>query len=220
MSTPPEPTPAPAPGAPPAPTPPAPPAVPPVPGPTPPAPTAPGTAPEPVDLAAEVEKWKALSRQNEQRAKDNADAAKRLADIEDAAKTDAQRLADQAKASDERAAAATKLATSATVQALAAGTFEDAEDAVGARDWSTYVKDGVIDKEAIKAELAAVLAAKPHWAKATGPRVPRPDPSQGPRPGAPVGGDLDTQIAEAKAKADWKTVLRLENSKLANVKTT
>ncbi|WP_333770938.1 hypothetical protein, partial [Streptomyces sp. IBSBF 2435] len=196
----------------PAPTPPAPGAIPPVPG-TPP-------VPEATDMAAEVEKWKALSRQNEQRAKDNAAAAQKLQEIEDAAKTEAQRLADRATAADERAAAATKLATSATVQALAATSFEDAEDAVGARDWSAYVKDGVIDTESIKTELAAVLAAKPHWAKATGPRQPRPDPSQGARPGGPVGGDLNTQIAEAKAKGDWKTVLRLENSKLANVKTT
>ncbi|WNI16621.1 hypothetical protein [Actinacidiphila sp. ITFR-21] len=210
MSTPPEPTPAPVPV-------PVPPAVPPAPVPA--VPPVPATEPEPVDLQAEVDKWKALSRQNEQRAKDNAAAAARLAEIEDAAKTDAQRLTDQLKAADDRATAATRLATSSTVQALAAAGFEDAEDAVGARDWSKFVTDGVIDTEGIKAELTALLAAKPHWAKATGPRLPRPDPSQGPRPGA-LPGDLTAQIAEAKAKGDWKKVVSLENSKLANVKTT
>lgn len=215
MATPPEPTPTPAPPGPgPAPTGPAP-----APGPTPPAPPAPAAPPEPVDLAAEVEKWKALSRQNEQRAKENSAAATRLQEIEDAAKTETQRLTDQLQAEKDRATAATRLATSASVQALAAATFEDPEDAVGARDWSTYVKDGVIDTEAIKTELAAILTAKAHWARATGPRLPRPDPSQGPRPGGQPG-DLAAQIAEAQAKGDWKTVLKLENSKLANVKPT
>lgn len=66
------------------------------------------TGTEPVkDLAyyqAESDKWKALSRQNEDKAKANAAAAKRLADIEEAQKTEAQKLAD-AKAAAEKAAA-------------------------------------------------------------------------------------------------------------------
>jgi hypothetical protein len=43
---------------------------------------------------AEVEKWKALSRKHEAQAKDNAGAAARLKEIEDAAKSETQRLTD------------------------------------------------------------------------------------------------------------------------------
>lgn len=47
------------------------------------------------DLAAELDKWKALARKQEARAKENAEAAKKLAEIEDAEKTESQRLAEQ-----------------------------------------------------------------------------------------------------------------------------
>jgi hypothetical protein len=46
-----------------------------------------------------------------------------------------------------------------------------------------------------------------------GPRTPAPDPSQGARGGQPA--DLDAQIREAQAKRDWRTVISLQNSKLA-----
>lgn len=47
------------------------------------------------DLAAEVAKWKALSKKNEARAKENADKAKRLDEIEEASKTELQKLQDR-----------------------------------------------------------------------------------------------------------------------------
>lgn len=49
-----------------------------------------------------------------------------------------------------------------------------------------------------------------------GPRTPAPDPSQGARGGTPP--DIDAQIREAQAKGDWRTVISLQNSKLANTK--
>jgi len=52
------------------------------------------------DLAAEVEKWKALSRKNEERAKGNDAAAKRLAEIEEANKTEAEKLQARADAAE------------------------------------------------------------------------------------------------------------------------
>jgi hypothetical protein len=42
-----------------------------------------------------LEHWKAMARKNESRAKENAAAAKRLAEIEEANKTEAQRQAEQ-----------------------------------------------------------------------------------------------------------------------------
>lgn len=45
------------------------------------------------------------------------------------------------------------------------------------------------------------------------PGTPKPDPSQGGRGGAGI--DLDSRIQEAQKKGDWKTVLSLQNQKLA-----
>lgn len=55
------------------------------------------------DLQAEVEKWKSLSRKHEADAKRNAEAAKKLADLESQQQTEAERLAAAHKAAEERA---------------------------------------------------------------------------------------------------------------------
>jgi len=57
-----------------------------------------------VDKDREIAKWKGLSRKHEAQAKSNADAAKKLKDIEDANKTEVQKLADEKAASDKAAA--------------------------------------------------------------------------------------------------------------------
>lgn len=49
------------------------------------------TEPE-TDWKAEAEKWRKMSRQNETKAKNNAEAAKKLKEFEDREKTEAQRL--------------------------------------------------------------------------------------------------------------------------------
>ena len=56
------------------------------------------------DYRAEADKWKALSRKHEGQAKANADAAKKLADMEDADKSEVQKLTDKATLSDKAAA--------------------------------------------------------------------------------------------------------------------
>lgn len=58
-----------------------------------------GTDNEP-DWKAEAEKWKAHSRKHEGQAKANADAAKRLKEIEDANKTETQKLAEEKAAAE------------------------------------------------------------------------------------------------------------------------
>jgi hypothetical protein len=55
------------------------------------------------DLAAEVEKWKTMSRRHEQRAKENAAAAQRLKELEDADKSETERLMEASKAAEKRA---------------------------------------------------------------------------------------------------------------------
>lgn len=141
------------------------------------------------DLEAEVSKWKAMARKHEATAKANSDAAKKLADIEEAQKTEAQKLLDKAEAAEQRAAAAIERAVRAEVKALATNDFADVTDAEDAIKASDYVaSNGDIDVDAIKAKLADLLEAKPHWKKPTTPAAPpklKPDPSQGARGGEP-----------------------------------
>lgn len=56
------------------------------------------TEEDPVKLRADIEKWKSLARKHERSAKDNSAAAKRLAEIEDATKSETQKLNDQLSA--------------------------------------------------------------------------------------------------------------------------
>lgn len=60
----------------------------------------------PEQVTDEVAKWKALARKHEQQAKTNADAAKRLAEIEDANKSEIEKAAQRAAEAEERAKAA------------------------------------------------------------------------------------------------------------------
>lgn len=54
------------------------------------------TTKETDDKSAEVDKWKAMARKHEAEAKANAGAAKRLAELEEANKSEAQKMADRA----------------------------------------------------------------------------------------------------------------------------
>lgn len=69
------------------------------------------------DWKAEAEKYKALSRKHEARAKENYEKAKRLDELEEANKTETQRLADKATEAEKRAAAAEAKATKYEVAA-------------------------------------------------------------------------------------------------------
>jgi hypothetical protein len=140
-----------------------------------------------------------------------ADQAARLREFEDRDKTEAEKLAAKAEASDKIAAKATARAVRAEVKAAAEG-FADPADAAAFLDLSKYADaEGEIDSEAIAADVATLLAAKPHLAKGDGRRSPAPDPSQGPRGGGP---DVDSRIAEARKAGDFKLVIALENQKL------
>ncbi|MFJ6073701.1 hypothetical protein ACIQFU_23140 [Streptomyces sp. NPDC093065] len=109
--------------------------------------------------------------------------AAKAKELEDAQKTETERLTEQLAAERERAAKATRTAVASKVEALAAKTFADPEDAAGALDLAAYVDEsGVIDSERIKADLAALLERKPHWARpdeGAAPRRPAPDRTQG-----------------------------------------
>lgn len=66
-----------------------------------------GTEQQPeVDYKAEFEKWKALSRKNEQLARENADKAKRFDELEEASKSELQKAMERAEAAERRASEA------------------------------------------------------------------------------------------------------------------
>lgn len=71
------------------------------------------SAEDKTDWRAEAEKWKKFSRTWEDRAKENEEAQRRLAEIEDAGKSELEKLQAQLKADAERVAEAEKRAEAA-----------------------------------------------------------------------------------------------------------
>lgn len=145
-----------------------------------------GADEEPFDRAraeAKIKKANSEAKSLRERLKELEPLAKKAKELEDAQKSEQERLAEQLTAAEERAAKAVRTAVASKVEALAAVDFADPEDAAGALDLTTYVDDdGAIDSDAIKRDLAELLKRKPHWAKPpadTGPRRPAPDRTQG-----------------------------------------
>jgi hypothetical protein len=141
--------------------------------------------------AAETD-WKAEARKWEQRAKDNASKLKdaepivsQWKQLEEASKTELQRVQEEATRWQTEASTWRTTAVSSRVETLASSDFADPSDAVtGLGDPAKYLDaGGQIQEEAIRADLAALLERKPHWRKAdqapAGPRVPAPNPAQG-----------------------------------------
>jgi hypothetical protein len=180
------------------PTPPAPPAPP-----VPPAPADPAPAADPSDALGEPGK-KALAEERAARKaaeKLAAEQAAKLKEFEDRDKTEAEKLAARVDAAEKAAQTATARAVRSEVKALADG-WADREDAVlNLGDLSRYVKDGEVDSDAIKAELAAVLGRKPHLAATPTSRAPAPDPSQG------RGGDATPTDFRNASKAEFDAEL-------------
>jgi hypothetical protein len=84
------------------------------------------------DLRYELEKWRKLSRENEARAKANADAARKLAELEDKDKSELERLQAAQKAAEDRAAEAEQRAMRLEVAASKGLTPAQAKRLVGA----------------------------------------------------------------------------------------
>lgn len=149
------------------------------------APEAEVTEEEPFDRAraeAKIRKANSEAENLRKRLKELQPLAKRAQELEDAQKSEAERLTGQLAEAQERAQKAIRGAVASKVEALASADFADPEDAAGALDLTAYVDDdGVIDIDAIKADLAALLKRKPHWGKPEDmtPRSPRPDRTQG-----------------------------------------
>lgn len=125
-------------------------------------------------LQAEVDKWKSLSRKNEQQAKANMAAAKELEEIRKSQLTDTEKLIEQTKeetALSVRREFASKL-VDAELKTQLSGRVLDA-GALLSFDKSTFIQDdGNIDSEAIQSWVEA-------HSKETG--TPAPDLGQGAR---------------------------------------
>lgn len=148
------------------------------------APEAEGAEEEPFDRSraeAKIRKANSEAKSLRDRLKLLEPLAAKAKELEDAQKSESERLTDQLTAQRERAEKAIRAAVASKVEALARD-FADPEDAVGSLDLTAFVdEDGVIDTSAIKDALADLLKRKPHWARPDegGPRRPAPDRTQG-----------------------------------------
>lgn len=134
-------------------------------------------------MKAERAEAKRLAAAEKQRADE---LAAKVAAFEDRDKSDLEKATAASEAAQKKAEAATARAVRAEVKALAAESFADPTDAAAFLDLSAYADtDGEINTEKITADLTALLAAKPHLGRQTGPKPPKPDPGQGPRPPVP-----------------------------------
>lgn len=111
------------------------------------------------DPAAEIEKWKALSRKNEAQAKANAEKAQKFDALEEANKTELQKLIDRAEKAEQ---IATQLQTEKDRAALAAKVVKDT-------DVPASMLHGKTEEE-MRVELEQLLAFR----GATAPAAPAP----------------------------------------------
>lgn len=108
-----------------------------------------------------VEFWREKAREQEKRAKSNAEAAKRLAEIEDAQKSEAQKAAEAVAKAEQRAAEAESRANSLQIAT---------EFKLGAEDAALLA--ALPDEESRRA-LAVRLAGQVEEQKKNGNRVPK-----------------------------------------------
>ena len=171
-------------------------------------------APEaPPAADAEAAKWKALARKHEAQAKANADAAKRLAEIEAANQSDTEKAVKEAEQRG-RSAATAELAqrlAAAEVKAALTGVVPDPGSIVEDLNLAKYVTDtGDVDQEAVTA-----LRTK-YEAFATKAAPPAPDLKQGAQGNAP-GGKSQVTRAELASMTPQEKAAAFDEGRLANV---
>jgi hypothetical protein len=133
-----------------------------------------------------VDFWKQKAREQEKRAKDNADAAKRLGEIEDAQKSETQKLTDRAEKAEKRADEAEGRLARLEVALDKGLTPSQAKRLVGNT------------REELEADADELLA---DIGKATGPRAPQPDPNQGRQANRPDPGPGLARLVDAYANS-------------------
>jgi hypothetical protein len=129
-----------------------------------------------------VEFWKQKAREQEKRAKENAAAAKRLAEFEESQKSEAEKMADRIKQLESEAAAAGRDALRFKVASKYGIGDEDADLFLTGSDEETLTKQ------------AERLAARTAEQKKHGNRVP--DEGRGPNPAKGSKGEAFAEFAE------------------------
>lgn len=142
------------------------------------------------DYRALYEETRTRLTRAEQTAREHQAKASKLDEIEAANKTEAEKAVERATAAEARLVALRRTAVDAEIHAAASG-WADPTDAPRYLDDRDHdlAEDGTVDTAAIAADLAAVLAQRPHLARVDGPRRPRRTPRRGSakagRPAAP-----------------------------------
>lgn len=128
---------------------------------------------------AKIHKANQEARRLRERLKALEPLAAKAKELEDAQKTEAERLQGQLAEREKELGALRARAVKSEVRALAASSFADATDPEAHLNLNSYLTDdGDIDADAIKADLADLLARKPHLGK---PK-PTAEPEQRRRP--------------------------------------
>jgi len=132
--------------------------------------------------------------------------------LTEASKTAEERAQGLAAAAEARASKLLNRAVSAEAKAAATG-FADPDDAAAFLDLSKYAtSDGDVDTEALKSDLAELLVRKPHLGKATGSRLPAPNPAQGSSASGPVApGQLSqADVTHMYAQKDYDGITKAQ----------
>ena len=143
------------------------------------------TEPADTDWQAMARKWESRAKENMAKLKEAEPIVSQWKQLEEASKTELQRAQEELARWQTEAGTWRTAAVSSRVETLAASDFADPSDAIAAiGDPSKYLDaGGLIDEDAIKADLAALLDKKPHWRRpeqgAPVPRIPAPNPAQG-----------------------------------------
>jgi hypothetical protein len=130
----------------------------------------------------EIEKLRREAAKYRTKAGELEPLAKKAQELEDAKKSEQERLTEQLTAAQDRIKSVQQRAVRSEVRALAAAEFADPDDAHAFLDLDAFVgDDGDIDTDGINRELAALLKRKPHLARPAdnSPRRPAPDRTQG-----------------------------------------
>ncbi|WP_406418425.1 hypothetical protein [Streptomyces sp. NBC_01614] len=137
---------------------------------------------DPAKARKEIEKLRKESAGWRTKYQETKPLAQKAQELEDAQKSDQERLTEQLTAAEKRIQRFQQHAVRSEVKALASAEFADPEDAHAFLDLTSYVDDdGDVDTAAIQQDLKDLLKRKPHLAKPadTSPRAPKADRTQG-----------------------------------------
>jgi hypothetical protein len=137
---------------------------------------------DPAAARKEIEKLRKESAGWRTKYQETKPLAQKAQELEDAKKSEQERLTEQLSAAEQRIQSFRQRAVRSEVKALAAAEFADPEDAHAFLDLNSYVDDdGDVDTAAIQQDLKDLLKRKPHLAKPadTSPRAPKADRTQG-----------------------------------------